>query len=158
MADIVPLSLLSVFSCNVFVNFKCKGFIIAHQVIVVMWDEKEVWVHKEPHLVSIETGEHLANSWNCDLPLVKPVPFFSEEDTVCNRSVGVSVCVMVQANHIAFCEIVEDYRGDECEEADDSTKNCLQGKALHTQSSFKQNFWHNKKTEPTGAVREKLYP
>lgn len=99
-----------------------------------MWEGKGVGVHKEPRLVSIEAGEHLANGWNGDLPLVKSVHFLGEEDAVRDGGVGVSVCVVIQADHIAFGDIVEDGRGEEGEEANDSTKNSLQSKALDPQS------------------------
>lgn len=45
--DIIPLSLPSLFFCSVFVfSVKGEGFIVAHQVVVVVWDGKEVWVYK----------------------------------------------------------------------------------------------------------------
>lgn len=85
---------------------------------------------------------------------MKSAPLLGEEDAVCNGSVGVSVCVMIQADHVALGDIVEDGRGEKGEEADDAAKNSLQGKALDTQSCLKQNLWHNQETGPTGAIRE----
>lgn len=88
---------------------------------------------------------------------MKCAPFLGEEDAVCHGSVSVSVCVMIQADHIALGDIVEDGRGEEGEEAHDAAKNSLHGEALDTQSRLQQNLWHNQQTGPTGAIREKLY-
>lgn len=123
-----------------------------------MWEGKEVRVHKEPLLVSIEAGEHLANGWNGDLPLVKFVHLLGEEDAVRDGGVSVSVGVVIQADHVAFGDIVEDGRGEEGEEANDSAKNSLHSKALDPQACLQQNLGHNQKTGPTGAIREKLHP
>lgn len=81
-------------------------------------------------MASIEGGEHLADSWDPDIPLVKYTLFFSEEDAVCNGSVGVCAWVMVQADHVAFGDKVEEDRGEEGEEADDSTESSLHGETL----------------------------
>lgn len=89
---------------------------------------------------------------------MEPAPFLGEEDAVCNGSVSVPVCVVIQADHVALGDIVEDGRGEEGEEADDSTKNRLHCKALDAQSCLKQNVWHNQETGPTGAIGEKLHP
>lgn len=81
-------------------------------------------------MVSIEGGEHLADGGDPDLPLVKYVLSLSEKDAVCNGSVGVFVWVMVQADHVALCDKVEEDRGEEGEEANDSTESSLQAEAL----------------------------
>ena len=89
---------------------------------------------------------------------MKSAPFLGEEDAICDGSVSVSVCVMIQADHVALGDIVEDGRGEEGEEADSSAENSLQGKALGAQSRREQNLRHKQETGPTGAIREKLYP
>lgn len=123
-----------------------------------MWEWEEVRVHQQPHPVSIEAGEHLAHGWNGDLPLVKAAPLLGEEDAVRHGSVRVSVCVVVQADHVALGDVVEDGGGEEGEEADDSAKHSLHGEALDTQSRLQQDVWHDEETGAAGAVGEKLHP
>ena len=59
---------------------EAEGLIVAHQVIVVMWDGEQVWVYQHSNVVGIEGGEHLADSWDPDLALVEHALFFCEED------------------------------------------------------------------------------
>lgn len=67
-----------------------------------MWNGEQVWVYQQPHVVSVEGGEHLADGWDPDLPLVEDALFLSEENIVGDGSVGVSVWVVVQADHVAL--------------------------------------------------------
>lgn len=97
------------------------------------------------------------DGWDPDLLLVKRAPFLSEEDAVCNGSVSVSVCVMIQADHVALCDKVKEDRGQEGEDTDDSTEHGLQGEALHSQSSLQQDLRHEEEAGPAGAVREQLH-
>ncbi len=107
-----------------------EGLIIAHQVVVVMWDGEQVWIYQQPHVIGVEGGEHLADGWYPDLPLVEHDLFFSEENTVGDGSVGVPDWVVVQADHVALGHEVEEDRGQKGEETDDSTESSLHGEAL----------------------------
>lgn len=109
---------------------KAERLIIAHQVVVIVWDTEEVRVYQQPHVVSVKGGEHLAHVWDSDLTLVKHSLFFSEEDTVGDGGIGVCVWVVVQADHVALGDEVEDYGGEKGEEADDPTESGLQCEAL----------------------------
>lgn len=116
-----------------FVHAVCaepEGLIVAHQVVVVVWDGEQVWVYQQPHVVSVKGGEHLADRWDPDLPLVEHGLFFSEKNTACYGSVGVSVWIVIQADHVALGDKVEEDGGDEGEEANDSTESNLQSQAL----------------------------
>lgn len=108
-------------------------------------------------MVSIEGGEHLADGWDPDLLLVKYVLFFSKKDAVCNGCVGVFVWVMVQTDHIAFGDKVEEDRCEEGEEANDSTESNLHPEAMDSYPSIKQNVGHDEEAGPAGAIREQLY-
>lgn len=112
------------------VCIKAERLIIAHQVVVMVWHAEQVWVYQKPHVVSVEGGEHLADSWDSDLALVKHVLFFSEENTVGDGGVGVCVRLVVQADHVAFGDEVEEHGGEEGEEANDSTESDLHREAL----------------------------
>lgn len=81
-------------------------------------------------MVSIKGGEHLADGWDPDLPLVEHILFFSEKDTVCDGSVGVSFWVVVQADHVALGQNMEEDGDEEGEHANDSTISSLNGEAL----------------------------
>lgn len=76
-------------------------------------------------MVSVEGSEHLADRWDPDLPLVEHSLFFSEEHAVCDGSVGVTVWVVIQADHVALGDKVEEDGGEEGEEANDSTESSL---------------------------------
>lgn len=99
-------------------------------MVVIIWDPEQVRVYQQTHVVSIEGGEHLAHIWDSDLTLVKHSLFFSEEDTVGDGSVAVCVWVVIQANHVAPSEKVEEDRSEKGEHANDSTESGLQGEAL----------------------------
>lgn len=117
-----------------------------------MWNAEHVRVYQQPHFVSIEGGEHLAYSWDPDLPLVEHTLFFSEEDAVGDGCVGVSVWLVVEADHIALGDEVEEDWGEEGEKSDDSTESGRQGKALDHQSGLQEGVWHQEEAGPTGAV------
>lgn len=119
-----------------------EGFIVAHQVVVVMWDGEQVWVYQKPQVVGVESGEHLADGWNPHLPLVEHALFLNEEDAVCDGSVDVSVWVVVQADHIALGDDVEEDRGEEGEEANDSTESSLHGETLDSYSGLQEYVGH----------------
>lgn len=100
-------------------------------------------------MVGIEGGEHLADVWNFNLPLMEHTLPFSEEEAVCDGSVGVSVWIMVQADHISFGNKMEEDGGEESEEANDSTKSSLYGKALDSKASFQNNLGHEEEARST---------
>lgn len=135
-----------------------EGLIVTHEVVVVVWDGEKVWVYQEPHVVGIEGGEHLADSWDLDLLLVEHSPFFTEEETVCDGSVGIFVWVVIQAAHIAHGDEVEEDGGEEGEEADESTESSLHGKTLESKSGLHEDVGHDEEAGSSGTVREQLYP
>lgn len=137
---------------------EAEGLVISHQVIVVVWDGEQVRVHQQPRAVGVESGEHLADGRDPDLALVEHSLFFCEEDAVGDGGVGVSIWVVIQADHIAFGNEVEEDGGEEGEEADDSTESSLQGKALDSQSGLQEDLGHEDEAGPAGAVREQFYP
>lgn len=112
------------------VHGEAERLIIAHKMVVVLWDGKQLWVHQKSKVVGVEGGEHLTDGWDPDLALVEHALLFSQEDAVGDGSVGVSVWVVIKANDIAFGDNVEEDRGDEGEEADAATECRLQGDAL----------------------------
>lgn len=95
-----------------------------------MWSEEQVWVYQQPRFISIEGGEHLADGWDPDLPLVEHSLFFSEKDATGDGSIGISVWVVVQAEYVALTDEVEEDRGQEGEESNDSTESSLHSQAL----------------------------
>lgn len=95
-----------------------------------MWDAEQVWVYQQPCVVSVEGGEHLGDGWDSDLALVEYSPFFSEENTVGDGSVHVSVCIVVQTDYVALGDKVEKNGGQEGEETDHSTESSLYDKAV----------------------------
>lgn len=123
-----------------------------------MWDGEQVWVYQQPHAVSVKGGEHLADGWDPDLPLVEHGLFFSEKNTACYGSVGVSVWIVIQADHVALGDKMEEDGGDEGEEANDSTESNLQSKALDSYSSLHEDVGHEQEAGPAGTVREQLHP
>lgn len=109
---------------------KAEGLIIAHQVVVIVWDAEQVRVYQQPHVVSVEGGEHLADGWDSDLALVEHLFFFNEENTVGDGGVDVCVSVVVQSDHVSLGDEVEEDGGEEGKQADDSTESDLHGEAL----------------------------
>lgn len=109
-------------------------------------------------MVGVEGGEHLADGWDSHLPLVEHILSFSEKDAVCDGSVGVSVWIMIQADHISLGNKMEEDGGEESEEANDSTESSLHGKALDSKSCFQENLGHEEEARSACAVREQLYP
>lgn len=95
-----------------------------------MWDREQVWVYQQTHVVGVEGGEHLADGWYPDLPLVEHTLFFSEENIVGDGSVGVPDWVVVQADHVALRDEVKEDGGEQGEETDDATESSLHGEAL----------------------------
>lgn len=81
-------------------------------------------------MAGIECGEHLADSWDSDMFLLKHILFFSEEYAVSNGSVGVCIWVVVQPDHIAFGDKMEEDGGEEGKETNDSTEGSLHGQTL----------------------------
>ena len=137
---------------------EAEGFIVAHQVIVVVWDREQVWVYQHPRVVDIEGGEHLADVWDLDLALVKRVLFFHEKDTVGDGSVGVFVWVVIETDHVALGDEVEEDGGEEGEEADHATESGLQCEALYAESGLQEDLGHEEEAGPAGAVGEHLHP
>lgn len=140
------------------VRAEAEGLIIAHQMVVVMWEGEHVWVYQESDFVSIEGGEHLADSWDLDLALVELPLHFSEENTVGDGSVSISVWVVVQADDVALGNEVEEDGGEEGKETDYSAESGLEGDALDSYSCFQEDLWQDDETGRTGAVREELHP
>lgn len=155
---VFSLSSLSTLRSVHVICVEAEGLIVAHQVVVVLRDGEHVWVHQHARLVGVEGGEHLADSWDPDLPLVEHSPFLCEEDAVGDGGVGVCVRVVVQADHVALGDEVEEDGGEEGEEADEATESDLQGEALDSESGLEENVGHEEETGPTGAIREHLHP
>lgn len=95
-----------------------------------MGDGEQVGVHQQSCVSSIEGGEHLADGWDLHLVLMEHLPLLREEEAQGDGGVGVGVWVMVQSDHVALSDIVEEDRGEEGEEADDAAEGSLQGDAL----------------------------
>lgn len=137
---------------------KAEGLIVAHQMVVIVWDGEQVRVYQESDFASIEGGEHLADSWDPDLALVELPLHFSEENTVGDGSVSISVWVVVQADHVALGNEVEEDGGEEGKDANYSAESGLEGEALDSQSRFQEDLRHEEEAGPTGAVGEELHP
>lgn len=153
---VVSLSSHSVLRSIHVVCVEAEGLIVAHQVVVVLRDGEQVWVHKHSCLVSVEGGEHLADGWNPDLLLVEHGPFLDEEDVVGDGGVGVCVWVVVQPDHVALGDEVEDDGGEEGEEANKAAESNLHSEALDSKSSLEEHVGYDDETGPAGAVREHL--
>lgn len=126
-------------------------------MVVVLWDGKEVRVYKQPHVAGIECGKHLVDGRDSDMSLLKHFFFFSEEYAVGNGSVGVCNWVVVQPNHVAFGDKMEEDGGEEGKETNDSTEGSLHGQTLDSQPCLQQNVGHDEQAGPTGAIRKQLY-
>lgn len=90
------------------------------------WEQYRV--HKHRLLVGIERGEHFADTRYLDLTLTEHSLFLHQKDVVGDSCVRVSVMVVVQANHIAFGDDMEEDGSQECEETNDTTEGPLQDK------------------------------
>ncbi len=123
-----------------------------------MWIGKQVGVDQQPRVLSVEAGEHLADSRDPDLPLGEHCPPLGEEHTVGDGGVGVAVGLMVQTDHVSLGDKVEEDGGEESEEANESTESSLKGKALDSKSSFQEYLRHEEEAGAAGAVREELHP
>lgn len=130
MLHLFAVTLLELLRSVHVIRVKAERFIIAHQVVVIVWDAEQVRVYQQPHFLSVESGEHLTHGWDSDLALVEHVFFLSEENTVGDGGVGVCVWVMVQTHHVTLGDKVEEDGGEEGEEANDSTERDLHGNAL----------------------------
>lgn len=123
-----------------------------------MRNGEKVWVHKKPHGASIEVGEHLADSWDPDLTLMERTTFLSQEDTIGDGSVGISIWIVVQTNNVALCDEMKDDGGEEGEEADDATGNNLKGNVTQSQSSLQKDLRHEDEAGAAGTIRKHLHP
>lgn len=99
-------------------------------MVVVLREREQVWVDQEAHLVHVEGGEHLADVWDEDVPLVEHVLLLPEEHAVGDSGVDVRSRVVIQAHHVSLGEEVKESRRQEGEEAHDSAEGCLQGQTL----------------------------
>lgn len=126
-------------------------------MVVVCGGGEQVGVQQQPLLSCVDGGEHFTDCRDPDLLLVEHAPLLCEEDAVGDGRVGVCVRVVVQANHVAFGDEVEEDRSEEGEEADDSAEGGLQGKALHSYTSFQQDLGHDDEAGPAAAVGEQLH-
>lgn len=111
-------------------SVESEGLIVAHQVVVVVGSGEQVRVYQQSNLASVKRCEHLADGRYFHLLLMEDGPFLHEKNIVCDGSVGVSVCVVVEADHVSLGDEVEQDGGEEGEEADESTKSSLHNEAL----------------------------
>lgn len=153
-----------IFSLSGFVRFvhvlsgKVKGLIVAHEMVIVMRKGEKVWIHKKPHVASIEVGEHLADSWDPDLTLMEPKTFLSQEDAIGDGSVSISIWIVVQTNNVALCDEMKDDGSEEGEKADDAAGNNLQGNVAQSQSSLQKDLRHEDEAGAAGTIRKHLHP
>ncbi|MEQ2312542.1 hypothetical protein AMECASPLE_032101 [Ameca splendens] len=127
-------------------------------MIIVMRNGEEVRIHQESHMTSIKGGEHFADSWDPDLTLMEHTPFLSQEDTVGDGSVGVSIWIMVQTDNVALCDEMEEDGSEESEEAYNAAESNLQGDATDSQPSLQEDLRYEDEAGATGTVREYLHP
>lgn len=105
------------------------------------WEQYRV--HKHRLLVGIERGEHFADTRYLDLTLTEHSLFLHQEDVVSDSCVRVSVLVVVQANHIAFGDDVEEDGCQECKETDDTAEGTFQHQTLNTNARLQKDVWHH---------------
>lgn len=141
----------------VFISSKGEGLVVAHEVIVVLWEGEQVWVDQEPHLVHVEGGEHLADVWDEDAALVEHVLLLTEKHAVGDGGVDVRSRVVVQAHHVPLGEEVEESRRQEGEEANDAAERSLQGQTLACQRAVEQDVRHEEQTGSRRRVGEHLH-
>lgn len=127
-------------------------------MVVVLGQREQVWVDQEASLVRVEGGEHLADVWNQDIALVEHSLFLPQQRAVGDGGVDVGSGLVVQAQHVALGEIVQEPRSEEGEEGRDAAEAGLQGQVLACQHAVEQDLRHNEQAGPRRGVGEDLHP